>query len=44
VTSFLGPLSVGLLTAALQDQRAGISILTLFFAVGMVLLVRVRAP
>ncbi len=44
VTSFLGPLSVGLLTAALQDQRAGISILTLFFAVGMMLIARVRAP
>ncbi|MBX6424357.1 MAG: MFS transporter [Variibacter sp.] len=43
VTSFLGPLLVGLLTQALESQRAGISILTLFFAAGMALLAQVRA-
>lgn len=43
VTSFLGPLSVGLLTAALQSQRAGLTILTLFFAAGMALLTQVPA-
>jgi UMF1 family MFS transporter len=43
VTSFLGPLSVGILTTVLQSQRAGISILTLFFVAGMILLSQVRA-
>jgi UMF1 family MFS transporter len=43
VTSFLGPLLVGLLTTVLQSQRGGISILTIFFVAGMVMLAQVRA-
>jgi UMF1 family MFS transporter len=43
VTSFCGPLLVGILTSALQSQRAGISILTVFFVAGLVLLAQVRA-
>jgi UMF1 family MFS transporter len=42
VTSFLGPLSVGIVTSALQSQRAGISILTFFFVTGMMMLALVR--
>jgi UMF1 family MFS transporter len=42
VTSFLGPLSVGIVTSVLQSQRAGISILTIFFLVGMMMLAQVR--
>jgi UMF1 family MFS transporter len=42
VTSFLGPLLVGLLTTMTGSQRAGISILALFFAGGMALLIHVR--
>lgn len=42
VTSFLGPLLVGLLTTALDSQRGGISILTVFFVCGMILLARVQ--
>ncbi|HEY0441568.1 MAG TPA: MFS transporter [Xanthobacteraceae bacterium] len=42
ITSFAGPLAVGALTAAMGSQRAGISIITVFFAVGMILLTRVR--
>jgi UMF1 family MFS transporter len=40
-TAFLGPLLFGLLTEAFATQRAGIVAVTLFFAVGAVLLVRV---
>lgn len=42
VTSFLGPLLVAAVTQAFNSQRAGISILTLFFAAGMVLVMQVR--
>ncbi len=43
VTSFMGPLLVGLITSALQSQRAGLSILTIFFVAGMIMLSQVRA-
>jgi UMF1 family MFS transporter len=43
VTSFCGPLLVGILTSALDSQRAGISILTIFFVAGLILLAQVRA-
>ena len=42
ITSFLGPLLVGVVTETAGSQRAGISILTIFFATGMVLLAQVR--
>jgi MFS transporter, UMF1 family len=43
ITSFLGPLSVAAVTQWSGNQRGGISILTLFFAAGMVVLSQVRA-
>lgn len=42
VTSFMGPLGVAAITALSQSQRAGISVLVLFFALGGVLLIRVK--
>jgi UMF1 family MFS transporter len=42
VTSFFGPLAVGVLTAVSGSQRIGISILVLFFLAGGLLLIRVR--
>jgi UMF1 family MFS transporter len=42
VTSFAGPLAVGVLTAVSASQRVGISVLVVFFAIGAVLLVGVR--
>ena len=42
VTSFVGPLAVGALTAISGSQRVGISIVVLFFVVGAVLLAGVR--
>ncbi|BAT58135.1 vacuole effluxer Atg22 like protein [Variibacter gotjawalensis] len=44
VTSFLGPLLVGIVTAATASQRGGMMVLILFFTVGLVLLSRVKAP
>ena len=44
VTSFLGPLAVGVLTAVSQSQRIGLSVVIAFFAVGGLLLVRVTPP
>lgn len=42
VTSFIGPLLIGAITAATQSQKAGMAVLVLFFSVGMVLLMMVR--
>jgi UMF1 family MFS transporter len=42
VTSFAGPLAVGILTAVSASQRVGISVLVVFFAVGALLLLGVR--
>jgi UMF1 family MFS transporter len=42
VTSFVGPLAVGALTALSGSQRIGISILVLFFAAGGLVLLGVR--
>jgi UMF1 family MFS transporter len=42
LTSFFGPLAVGIVTALSQSQRIGMSMLVLFFVVGAVLLVGVR--
>jgi len=43
VTSFAGPIIVGLLTAISNSQRIGISVLVVFFAVGFAILQPVRA-
>jgi UMF1 family MFS transporter len=43
VTSFVGPLLIGVVTAATQSQKAGMAMLVLFFAAGLVLLARVNA-
>src|SRR4029077_15043765 len=42
VTSFVGPLLIGVVTAATQSQKAGMAILVLFFVTGLALLARVR--
>lgn len=44
VTSFVGPWAVATITALTLDQRAGISVLVLFFVVGGLILVRVTVP
>jgi UMF1 family MFS transporter len=42
VTSFIGPLSIGVITAVTGSQKAGMAVLVLFFVAGLVLLARVR--
>jgi UMF1 family MFS transporter len=42
VTSFMGPLLVATVTAALASQKAGMAVLIAFFAIGAALLSRVR--
>jgi UMF1 family MFS transporter len=42
VTSFVGPLLIGLITAVTASQKAGMAVLVLFFLAGLVLLARVR--
>ena len=42
VTSFIGPLLIGIVTAATGSQKAGMATLVLFFATGLVLLARVE--
>jgi UMF1 family MFS transporter len=42
VTSFVGPWAVATITALTLDQRAGISVLILFFVAGGLLLLRVN--
>jgi UMF1 family MFS transporter len=42
VTSFMGPLAVGLVTDLSGSQRAGAAVLIAFFLVGLLLLARVR--
>jgi MFS transporter, UMF1 family len=42
VTSFIGPLLIGLITAATESQKAGMAVLVLFFLAGLLLLMRVR--
>ena len=42
VTSFVGPLLIGLVTAITASQRAGMAVLVLFFALGLLLLLQVR--
>ena len=42
ITSFIGPLLIGIVTAATMSQRAGMAVLVLFFVAGLALLARVR--
>ena len=42
VTSFVGPLLIGIVTAATASQKAGMAVLVLFFVTGLVLLGRVK--
>ena len=42
VTSFVGPLLIGVITAATASQKAGMAVLVVFFVAGLVLLLRVR--
>jgi UMF1 family MFS transporter len=42
VTSFIGPLMIGMITAATASQKAGMGVLVVFFAAGLALLMRVR--
>src|SRR5450432_1422717 len=42
VTSFIGPLLIGVITAVTASQKAGMAVLVLFFVAGLALLARVR--
>jgi len=42
VTSFIGPLLIGIVTAMTESQKAGMAVLVLFFVAGLLLLARVR--
>jgi MFS transporter, UMF1 family len=42
VTSFVGPLLIGVVTAVTESQKAGMALLVLFFVAGLALLARVR--
>jgi UMF1 family MFS transporter len=42
VTSFVGPLLIGIVTAVTASQKAGMAVLVLFFVAGLALLARVR--
>ncbi len=44
VTSFIGPLLIGIVTATTASQKAGMSVLVFFFLGGLALLSRVRVP
>jgi UMF1 family MFS transporter len=44
VTSFVGPLLIGAVTAATASQKAGMSVLVIFFVTGMALLMLVSEP
>ncbi|HEY5126846.1 MAG TPA: MFS transporter, partial [Bradyrhizobium sp.] len=42
VTSFVGPLLIGVITAVTASQKAGMAVLVLFFVAGLALLARVK--
>jgi len=42
ITSFVGPLLVGVVTAATESQKAGMAVLIAFFLIGALVLMRVR--
>jgi nitrate/nitrite transporter NarK len=41
VTSFVGPLLIGVITAVTESQKAGMAVLVVFFVAGLALLARV---
>ena len=41
VTSFVGPLLIGVITAITASQKAGMAVLVVFFVAGLALLARV---
>jgi MFS transporter, UMF1 family len=43
-TAFLGPLLVGMITLAADSQRVGMSVIIVFFVVGLLILLGVREP
>jgi UMF1 family MFS transporter len=43
-TAFLGPALLAIITTAFDSQRAGMASILLFFGLGLVLLLRVKAP
>ncbi len=43
-TAFLGPLTLALVTAAFDSQRAGMATILVFFALGLALLMGVKVP
>jgi hypothetical protein len=42
VTSFIGPLLIGAITAVTTSQKAGMAVLVMFFVAGLARLMRVR--
>src|SRR3982075_870929 len=42
VTSFVGPLLIGVITAVTESQKAGMAVVVVFFVAGLALLARVR--
>jgi UMF1 family MFS transporter len=42
VTSFVGPLLIGIITASTASQKAGMAVLVVFFVAGLALLARVK--
>jgi UMF1 family MFS transporter len=44
VTSFMGPLLIGIITAVTMSQKAGMAVLIVFFLAGLMLLARVKTP
>jgi MFS transporter, UMF1 family len=42
VTSFIGPLLIGIITAVTASQKAGMAVLVVFFVAGLALLARVK--
>jgi MFS transporter, UMF1 family len=42
VTSFIGPLLIGVITAVTESQKAGMAVLVAFFVAGLALLARVK--
>ena len=43
-TAFLGPALLGVVAVAFDSQRAGMATILVFFALGMILLIRVPEP
>ncbi len=44
LTSFLAPMAVGIVTDVTSSQKAGISVILIFFSAGLLLLLQMRSP